>query len=167
MVIKYFLDQLDPEGREGSYDSSKDPVVIQNIMTAITLYVADPIMLQDLFVSKSAIYDKTGSFAGIFSKLFGKSFLFSKGDADWRAKRKACAHAFYKDRLELMLEVLKEKIQGDCQKWRDQIEKSYYKKITVDFSLIFSSLFARNIIHISFGEDISEYTVVMWCQTPG
>jgi len=39
--------------------------------------------------------------------MLGHSFLTSKGDDLWKAKRKACAHAFYKDKLEAMLEVLK------------------------------------------------------------
>ena len=43
--------------------------------------------------------------------LLGNSFLFSKGDAVWKAKRKACAHAFYKDQLKVMMEVLKDKIE--------------------------------------------------------
>lgn len=113
-------------------------------------------MVQDLFVSKNAIFDKTGTFEGIFSKLLHKSFLFSEGDAIWKAKRKACAHAFYKDRLVHMLELLKDKIEEDCDRWTEQIDRSYYKKITVDFSKIFNELFAKNIIHISFGENISD-----------
>jgi cytochrome P450 len=74
------------------------------------LYVADPDMVQDLWVKKNSIFDKTGNFVGIFSKLFGNSFLFSKADEIWKAKRKACSHAFYKERLVHMLEVLKDKI---------------------------------------------------------
>ena len=34
-----------------------------------------------------------------FEDLLGESFLFSKGDDKWRAKRKACSPGFYKDKL--------------------------------------------------------------------
>ena len=44
----------------------------------------------------------------MFSDLLGSSLLFGPGDEDWRRKRKACAHAFYKDRLRVMLDVLKD-----------------------------------------------------------
>ena len=110
-MVYFFLDHLDPDARLGSYDSTKDPVVVMNMASVCTLYISDPAMVQDLFVNKGAIFDKTGNFEGIFSKLFGKSFLFSKGDAVWKSKRKACAHAFYKDRLEQMLEILKDKLE--------------------------------------------------------
>ena len=155
-IIRHFMDNVDPEQRTDSYEAAKHPVVVDKRGITVSLCIADPEMVQDLFVSKNAIFDKTGTFEGIFSKLLHSSFLFSKADAIWKAKRKACAHAFYKDRLVLMLELLKDKIEGDCIKWTEQIDKSYYKKITVDFSKIFNEIFAKNIIHTSFGEDISE-----------
>jgi len=51
---------------------------------------------------------------GVFSKFMGESFLFSRADEVWKAKRKACAHAFYKERLVHMLEVLKDKMTEHC-----------------------------------------------------
>ena len=68
-------------------------------------------MVQDLLLFKNSIYDKTGTLQGVLSKFMGKSFLFSKADDDWKAKRKACAHAFYKERLVHMIEVLKQKLE--------------------------------------------------------
>lgn len=66
--------------------------------------------MQEIFGSKNSLVDKTGSFEGVFKNLFGHSFLFSKSDETWKTKRKATAHAFYKDRLLLMLENLKDKL---------------------------------------------------------
>lgn len=74
------------------------------------MMVSDPDMIQDLLVQKNALYDKTGTLEGVFSKLMGESFLFSRATESWKAKRKACAHAFYKERLVHMIEVLKEKL---------------------------------------------------------
>ena len=63
-----------------------------------------------MLVTKNSLLDKTGVFCGAFKNLFGDSFIFSKSDATWKQKRKATAHAFYKDRLANMLDVLKERI---------------------------------------------------------
>ena len=41
----------------------------------------------------------------MFEDLLGSSFLFSKADKQWETLRKACAHAFYKDRLIGLIEV--------------------------------------------------------------
>lgn len=70
-----------------------------------------------MFTSKNAIFDKNGTFEAITANLLGHSFLFSKADEKWKAKRKACAHAFYKDKLVRMLETLKDKIEFYCDEW--------------------------------------------------
>ena len=88
----------------------------------IILIISDPNVAQDLYTTKNAIYDKSGAFEAIFSNLMGRSFIFSKADEHWKAKRKACAHAFYKSRLVNMLEILKDKIEADLNEWKAQIE---------------------------------------------
>ena len=60
----------------------------------------------------------------MFEDAAGDAFLFSKGDEEWARKRKACAHAFYKDRLELMMEVLKEKLKNLMITWIDEMKAS-------------------------------------------
>ena len=63
-----------------------------------------------MYGAKNAIYDKTGEYEAFFKNLFGNSFFFSKGDDIWKKKRRASAHAFYKDRLVHMLDALKDKV---------------------------------------------------------
>ena len=70
------------------------------------LFIADPEIIQAMLVTKNAQIDKTGAFEGVFKNFFGTSFLFAKSDEVWKAKRKAVAHAFYKDRLAYMIGVL-------------------------------------------------------------
>lgn len=60
-----------------------------------------------------------------------------------------------------MVEILKVKLQNDCEQWLDTMNKSYYKSKNVDFSIIWNDLFTRNIIHIVFGEDISAQKIQM------
>ena len=72
----------------------------------MNLFVGDPAIVQEMLVTKNAQIDKTGAFEGVFKNLFGRSFIFGKSDELWKIKRKATAHAFYKDRLVHMLDVL-------------------------------------------------------------
>ena len=74
-----------------------------------------------MVVTKNALIDKTGRFERLFRNFFGNSFLFSKSDALWKAKRKATAHAFYKDRLSFILEDLKGLIAAQQNCWLAQI----------------------------------------------
>ena len=93
----------------------------------------------------------------MFKDYFGESFLFSKTNQNWKAKRTAIAHAFYKDRMKTMLDVLKEKIEEAFLRWIEDMSQSQGKNQTiVDISKEFELIFAKNIIHIAFGEDINE-----------
>ena len=44
-ILLFFIEQLDPMGQ----DSVKDPIIVNNNMTVLTLYVADPYVVKDLF----------------------------------------------------------------------------------------------------------------------
>ena len=79
--------------------------------------VADPEVVQELWTSKQKIFDKSGEFQYHFHHFFGDSFLFQKGDALWKAKRKATSHAFYKERMVEMTQTLKGKIGTYCEQW--------------------------------------------------
>ena len=61
----WIMDQVET-GEQHSYDASKHPIVIMNFGTNITLYVADPDVLQDLYVTKNSIFDKTGHLAKVW-----------------------------------------------------------------------------------------------------
>ena len=93
--------------------------------------------------------------------------MFSRADKIWKEKRRASSHAFYKDRLAAMLEIMKDKMEEDCEKWKKEIEESEKKETTVDFMYIFNRIFGRLIIHICFGEDISNIMLDIWAREPG
>ena len=92
----------------------------------------------------------------MFEDLLGNGFVFSKGNEQWYNIRKACAHAFYKERLQKMMLVVKEKAEKWIDKREKEIEASQAKEATVDIGKSFERLFCRIIVHICFGEDISE-----------
>lgn len=155
-------DDLNPGAGQDNYDPQKDPVVVYNLGGQVTIAVSDPEMVQDLLGAKNNIFDKTGTIMGVTSKLMGESFLFSPADEAWRAKRKACAHAFYKERLVHMIEVLKDKLDESIKEWAQQIQKSQDGTTVIDIAKVYREIFTRNIIHIAFGEDVSFEDVEIW-----
>ena len=91
-------------------------------------------MVQELYTTKNAIIDKNGDFEALFSRYMGRSFIFSRIDEEYKAKRKACAHAFYKEKLVKMLETIKDKIGLYCEKWTAEIEASGDGSTTIDMA---------------------------------
>ena len=55
-----------------------------------------------------------------------------------------------------MMEVLRTKIENSCDKWLDEIHKSDDASTKIDIAIEFEKLFASNLVHISFGEDIND-----------
>ena len=141
------------------YKAGDHKVIIVNLFSTTVLYICDPQLAQELFTKQNKFIDKTGKFEEIFEDIMGKSFLFAKGDEDWNRKRKACAHAFYKDRMECMLEVLKDKLDILITGWNREIEASPNGKCTTDIAIVFEKLFCSMIVHICFGEDVSDMPV--------
>lgn len=115
--------------------------------------------MQDIFTTANKFTDKTGLFAEIIEDIMGSSFVMSKGDEVWKKTRQACAHAFYKDRMEKMCEVLKDKLATKIAGFNDSIANSSDGKVTIDLPVEFEDLFCRNIVHICFGEDVSDMLV--------
>ena len=97
----------------------------------------------------------------LFSYIIGQSFIYSKNDEIWSAKRKACAHAFYKERLISMLDTLRVKLIETFAKWQEGIDSNSEKYFDINMATEFSDVLARNIIEISFGEDLSDQPITL------
>ena len=82
----------------------------------------------------------------MFEDVAPETFVFQVGGELWARKRKACAHAFYKDRLEKMMEVLKEKLNTMVDKWNAQIDATPKKQTVIDLSVVFEELYCSFLI---------------------
>lgn len=106
-LFTYLMDQSTESKAVNSFDCGEHPNVLVKTGNDISLITADPNIIQDMLVTKNALIDKTGIFEGIFKNFYLNAFVFAKNDERWKAKRKATAHAFYKDKTVHMLDVLK------------------------------------------------------------
>ena len=106
-----------------SFDYAKNPIQAVNF-TDIYLQVNDPDIVQEMYTTKNAQIDKTGVHEGVTKNFFGKSFLFSKTDDVWKKKRKGLGHAFYKDRLIVLLDNLKDCMKKKQDGWLKAIHDS-------------------------------------------
>ena len=100
------------------------------------MLVADPDIVQEMLVTKNAQIDKTGVYAAVFANFFGKSFLFSKTDGAWKAKRKGLGQAFYKDKLITMLNTLKDYMFEQNMAWMNEIKASAHGTTKIDISRV-------------------------------
>lgn len=101
----------------------------------------------------------------LFGDLMGNTFLFSPGDAVWKAKRQAVAHAFFKDKIVHMTEILKRKITEQSEQWLEGIRSSSTQSMVIATNAFFD-IFCRNIVHVSFGEDICDRIIEIMVPDP-
>ena len=156
--FRYLMENIDDQKTRG-LDGAKFPAIIVNFLSKVWIVNNDPEIASELFNKHGKYIDKVPDQAEQFKNLLGSSLLFGPTDDDWRAKRKACAHAFYKDRLNHMLEVLKGKINLRVDKWTKEIESGKTGSTEINIAKEFEEIFAHNLIHIAFGESMLDSTV--------
>ena len=59
----------------------------------------DPKIIQNLYTTNNAYFDKHPLVASLTKKLMGTSILFAQTDTSWRKRRTAMSPAFYKGKL--------------------------------------------------------------------
>ena len=120
-------------------------------MGTVFLSIGDPELVQDMYTTKNAILDKTGTYKGVFQNFFGESFLFSKTDEKWKAKRRGLGHAFYKEKLIALLSKLKLHLHNQCMVWVEEARKSPTGTTTIDISKAIIRIKQRFLMHITLG----------------
>jgi len=88
--------------------------------------------------------------------LLKKPLFFAPTDEIWKIKRKACAHAFYKDKIGPMMDSLKEKMADKFRLRLKEIENSPDGSVTIDMTSEFRDIFARNMSAITIGKDVQD-----------
>lgn len=148
----FMLDEI--EGLERRFDGGKYPMVVTNLATEVRVHVSDPQVVQDIFVKENVNLEKHDENLVLLKDLLGFNLIFSKADAGWKAKRKALAHAFYKNTLVAMVGALRTTLARYSKKWDEQIRMSESGSIEFDAQSEIENLLTETIIEIAFGENI-------------
>jgi cytochrome P450 len=112
-------------------------------------------MLRDIFVTQNALLEKNDGVYNLVYDLLGDSFVMTKSDEVWKLKRKICAHAFYKEKLEAMTEVMRN-VTLDKIEHFNKLVTDNTGKAAINLTSELSELYTRIIISICFGEDLTD-----------
>ncbi len=111
----------------------------------ICLIVNRPEAAEVLFLTKNKYFDKHPSAAQLFKRTAGDSIIFAKSDVKWQQKRKALSAALYKDKLKLMIEIMKDVTIGEMREFWSNGEP-------IDIVKAASNLFIKITLACLFGE---------------
>ena len=106
---------LAKDNNDECFEAHRHPMCVLNLFATPSLRVNDPEVVQQLYTTHSNLIDKNGLIRDIMDPLLGYSFLFAKNGQDWQKKRKAVAHAFYKEKLIHQTQTLKDILASKFQ----------------------------------------------------
>ena len=130
-------------------------MVIFTLFHKPLLFIQDPKMLRDIFVTQNALLEKNDWVYNLVYDLLGDSFVMTKSDEVWKLKRKICAHAFYKEKLSAMTEVMRDVTLNRIQRYKELVT-SKTGKAAINLTSELSDLYTRIIITICFGDDLTD-----------
>ena len=84
------------------------PIVGVVLGSTVALVVNRPEPCEELFLTKNKYFDKHPNSAEFLKRMIGNSILFAKSDIHWQQKRKSLSAALYKDKLKVMVEMMKD-----------------------------------------------------------
>jgi cytochrome P450 len=135
-------------------------VISQHSISKPEHYIGDPELIGHLMTTKNLKFDRDPLFEMLMLPLFGKSFLFSQSNAHWKKLRKACSNAFYKDRIDIMIGSIKNKLAMSNTQWMHQMEKSPDGALRVDLRHAPKGIFERIMSEIVMGYDFCDDKIV-------
>lgn len=125
-----------------------------------SLCVGDVKVVEAMYTTKNKYFDKHPSTCDLAFCLTGDSILFSHTTDEWRTSRKAISPAFYKGKLESLLEKAKEAMRITLTRFQDIAAKSPATEINIMEEI--GLMTARILLVCALGVDCAEDLVDYW-----
>ena len=124
------------------------------------LTISDVKVVESMYTVKNKYFDKHPLTRDIALCLTGESILFAETSEDWRKSRKAISPAFYKGKLENLVEIAKQAVVTTLDRFKAIASNG--PKSEVDVMEEVGMMTARILLMCSFGVDCAEYPVDFW-----
>lgn len=122
-----------------------------------TIIIADPYILEELYVNKNKYFDKHTRIYDMMKPLMGESILLARSNELWQAKRKSLSTAFYKDKLSKMMDIIREVVTNYVK----YMEKEFIQT-GKPFNLAekINELQVKIILNCAFGVDVGDKPLI-------
>ena len=130
------------------------------ISNGATIVVADVKVVEAMYTTKNKYFDKHPILKELSLCLTGDSILFTETTDDWRKSRKAMSPAFYKGKLEQLVEIAKQAVSPTLDRFKAIKEKDGRRE--VDIMNEVGLMTARILLVCALGVDCAEDPVDFW-----
>jgi cytochrome P450 len=119
-------------------------IFIEFIADNPTIWVNDPNILSDIYVTKNKYFDRHPIPHEAFKPMVKDSILFSRNNKEWAERRKTLSAAFYKEKLVKMAELTKAVVAAEVKRWHEQYaETDQPLDIVSDLTIIHNNIILR------------------------
>mmetsp|Transcript_12867 Transcript_12867/g.16522 ORF Transcript_12867/g.16522 Transcript_12867/m.16522 type:complete len:299 (-) Transcript_12867:739-1635(-) len=123
--------------------------------------VCDVKVVEAMYTTKNKFFDKHPLIGDLCYCLTGDSILFAHTTDDWRTSRKAISPAFYKGKLESLVEIAKTAMKTTLDRFH-KISDQNGPKAEVDIMEEIGLMTARILLVCALGVDCAEELVDYW-----
>ncbi len=113
------------------YQACKHPLLLMNMLSTVVLMVADPEIIQEMWSNKVKFFNKHSIAEDLNGPIMRKHFVMLPTGDQWRTERKALSQMFYKEKLRIMIGVVKQHTELQYAKWIEGIEKNGEHRIDI------------------------------------
>ena len=134
---------LEEYWHSGSGYSQLPPILAEFSSPLGMLIISDPDLVKDLYFAKNQHMEKSTKMQRILTRFIGHSILFDRSDQLWAEKRRHLSAAFYKEKLQPMMETIIAVTQARSERWVSQGE--------INISAEVSDLITECVLQCVFG----------------
>ena len=136
-------------------------MVMVGLSNDASIGIADVKVVEAMYTTKNKYFDKHPILGDLTFCLTGDSILFANTNEDWRKSRKAISPAFYKGKLERLVDLAREAMVSTVKRFH-KISAKGGPKAEVDIMEEIGMMTARILLVCALGVDCAEQPVNFW-----
>lgn len=108
-----------------------------------------------MYTTKNKYFTKHPLIKNLNDALVGESILLAETSPEWRKARKTLSPAFYKGKLENLVEIAKGSVRSSITQLKGVVKKAENGQAEIDLIPELSDILVRIMLMCAFGEDVS------------
>ena len=139
----------------------KSGAAIAFVTNGAGIALKDVKVVEAMYTTKNKYFDKHPLIQELSECLTGGSILFAETSDDWRKSRKAISPAFYKGKLENLIEIAKQAVSTTLERFKE-IQAKGGPRAQVDIMEEIGLMTARILLVCALGVDCADDPVDFW-----
>jgi len=132
------------------------PVMMLFFCHKVTLWISDWKIVEDIYYKHNKVFSKAQQTVDTVYPFMGRTIIFAESTNNWRERRKAIAPAFYKGKLEHMIDTVRGCLVESIERI-ESLPKTEGKGTRINLMSELSRIQVKILLKCAIGEDLSDH----------